>query len=137
MTTSTPCTLAKLGTDALVEELRCRGMNPAVYHEAVAANVKKTFKRRRGLDVDAATAWKAVRRSDDHPFAIREIDKATDAFENTALHIELGILRTLHHKNMVNLHQVFESESQMWLVMELITGGPLRDHMLQQNPYSE
>ena len=42
------------------------------------------------------------------------------------------ILARLHHQNIVKLYEIYESESAIYLVMELLSGGELFDRLMAQ-----
>lgn len=50
---------------------------------------------------------------------------------------EVSILRGLHHRNIVDLIDVFDIESKSCFVMEYCSGGELKNHILQNSPLSE
>jgi serine/threonine protein kinase len=70
-------------------------------------------------------------------FAIKWIDKGGDMNDDESMKAELAILRRLHHKNIVNLHEVYESESTLWLVMEKVGGGELLGYLKELDHLSE
>lgn len=67
-------------------------------------------------------------------YALKKINKklCTDQKNYTYLLNELKHLRTLRHKNLVNLFEVFESANSLCLVTEFCDGGDLRKKMSQK-----
>lgn len=45
---------------------------------------------------------------------------------------EISILRLLNHRYITRLYDVFESKNHIYMVMELVDGGELFDHIIQQ-----
>mmetsp|Transcript_30016 Transcript_30016/g.73082 ORF Transcript_30016/g.73082 Transcript_30016/m.73082 type:complete len:629 (-) Transcript_30016:344-2230(-) len=45
---------------------------------------------------------------------------------------EISILRLLDHRYITRLYDVFESKNHIYMVMELVDGGELFDHIIQQ-----
>eukprot|EP00469_Lotharella_globosa_P008695 CAMPEP_0167777366 /NCGR_PEP_ID=MMETSP0111_2-20121227/3654_1 /TAXON_ID=91324 /ORGANISM="Lotharella globosa, Strain CCCM811" /LENGTH=545 /DNA_ID=CAMNT_0007667543 /DNA_START=159 /DNA_END=1792 /DNA_ORIENTATION=- len=45
---------------------------------------------------------------------------------------EISILRLLDHRYITKLYDVFESKNHIYMVMELVDGGELFDHIIQQ-----
>lgn len=50
---------------------------------------------------------------------------------------EIRIMRQAKHRNIITLHEVFEDEMTLYLVMELCTGGELFDRIQERGNYSE
>eukprot|EP01112_Ceratiomyxa_fruticulosa_P023524 TRINITY_DN901_c0_g1_i1.p1 TRINITY_DN901_c0_g1~~TRINITY_DN901_c0_g1_i1.p1 ORF type:complete len:344 (+),score=61.09 TRINITY_DN901_c0_g1_i1:152-1183(+) len=50
---------------------------------------------------------------------------------------EIEIMKKLKHKNIIQLIEVFDSPSHLYLVMELVRGGELFDKIVQRGQYSE
>jgi len=53
------------------------------------------------------------------------------------LQIEVDILRQVHHPNIIELKEMFETPTHIYLVMELVTGGELFDRIVDRGSYSE
>lgn len=50
---------------------------------------------------------------------------------------EISILKELQHPNIISLHEVFESTTEMVLVLELVTGGELFDYLAEKDCVTE
>ena len=50
---------------------------------------------------------------------------------------EARILKNLSHPNIIKLHDIFENEREICLVMELVDGGELFDYLVDNGPCSE
>ncbi|CAD8073148.1 unnamed protein product [Paramecium sonneborni] len=50
---------------------------------------------------------------------------------------EIHILRKLRHPNIVQLYEILESESKIYLIMEFVSGGELFQHIVKNNKLSE
>lgn len=46
-------------------------------------------------------------------------------------------MRHLNHKNIINLHEVYEGEKHIYLVMDLLKGGELFDRIVDIGHYDE
>jgi len=57
--------------------------------------------------------------------------------DDASMAAELSILKRLHHRNIVNLHEVFESETTLWLIMEKVGGGELLEYLKELEHLSE
>ena len=50
---------------------------------------------------------------------------------------EARILKNLSHPNIIKLHDIFENDRELCLVMELVDGGELFDYLVDNGPCSE
>ncbi|KAM3875682.1 calcium/calmodulin-dependent protein kinase type IV [Diretmus argenteus] len=50
---------------------------------------------------------------------------------------EIGVLLRLSHPNIIRLKEIFETETDIALVLELVTGGELFDRIVERGYYSE
>jgi calcium/calmodulin-dependent protein kinase I len=70
--------------------------------------------------------------------AVKCIDKAyVDNQDLVLLSREIDIMKKVKHPNVLNLFHVFESDSQISLVMELVDGGELFYKIVEKGNYSE
>ena len=70
-----------------------------------------------------AVVKEVVRKSDSKKFAAKIIDKSKVKNEVEAIHTEIDVLKKLHHKNIVVLVDLYQTEKHFYLVMDLATGG--------------
>ncbi|KAF4533376.1 hypothetical protein B566_EDAN002774 [Ephemera danica] len=54
-----------------------------------------------------------------------------------AAQTEIGILLRLRHPNIIGLREVFETRTEIQLVLELVTGGELFERIVERGHYSE
>ncbi|MEQ2251988.1 hypothetical protein ILYODFUR_016891 [Ilyodon furcidens] len=50
---------------------------------------------------------------------------------------EIGVLLRLSHPNIIQLKEIFETDTDIALVLELVTGGELFDRIVERGYYSE
>ena len=50
--------------------------------------------------------------------------------ESELLRTEISVLRLVKHPNLIRLYDVFETSDAIFLVMELVTGGELYEHIV-------
>ena len=50
---------------------------------------------------------------------------------------EARILKKVEHPGVVKFHEIFETETELFLVMELVEGGELFDHLCNHGPFTE
>jgi serine/threonine protein kinase len=65
--------------------------------------------------------------------AVKQVPKALSA----ALTREIHHHRQLHHPHVVQLYEVIATESAIWLVAELCSGGELFDYLLERGRVPE
>eukprot|EP01091_Cochliopodium_minus_P019875 TRINITY_DN8497_c0_g1_i1.p1 TRINITY_DN8497_c0_g1~~TRINITY_DN8497_c0_g1_i1.p1 ORF type:complete len:316 (-),score=79.65 TRINITY_DN8497_c0_g1_i1:59-1006(-) len=70
--------------------------------------------------------------------AIKTIEKKNvgDEYKKN-LETEMTILKKVNHPNIIKLEEMFETQDNLYLVMELITGGELFDRIVEKGCYSE
>lgn len=80
----------------------------------------------------------AVQKETAQKVAIKIITKqAINERDMKRLTSEIEIMKKLKHKNIIQLIEVFDSPSHLYLVMELVRGGELFDKIVQRGQYSE
>ena len=63
--------------------------------------------------------------------AVKIIDrsKAPTDYQERFLPRELSIIQSLHHKNIIPIHDVYDMQHKVYVVMELADGGDLLEHI--------
>ncbi|CAL8356179.1 unnamed protein product [Lota lota] len=89
------------------------------------AIVKRCREKSTGLDFAAKFIKKRVSRGSRRGVRREEIER------------EVDLLRSLQHANVVTLHDVFESRTDVVLVLELVSGGELFDFLSQKDSLCE
>jgi len=81
----------------------------------------------------------AVNKKSGEKVAIKIIDKKSAATPQDAkrLETEVAILKKINHPNIVSLKDMFETDKELSLVMELVTGGELFDKIVEKGQYTE
>jgi calcium/calmodulin-dependent protein kinase I len=57
--------------------------------------------------------------------------------DEDAIAAEIKILQTVDHPNIVKLKEIFDSNAQMFIVMEVMYGGELFDRIVKKEFYTE
>ncbi|XP_032839940.2 calcium/calmodulin-dependent protein kinase type IV [Tyto alba] len=68
------------------------------------------------------------------PYAIKMLKKTVD---KKIVRTEIGVLLRLSHPNIIKLKEIFETPTEISLVLELVTGGELFDRIVEKGYYSE
>eukprot|EP00775_Hariotina_reticulata_P006118 gene6118-6357_t len=87
-----------------------------------------------------ARVFKAIRREDQQPVAIKVIGRDTKAFkqQRRAMVTKIAVMRTLmDHPNMLKLHGIFEDEEGFHVVLEYCKGAPLLDAIHDKGHFTE
>ncbi|TPX35683.1 hypothetical protein SmJEL517_g01902 [Synchytrium microbalum] len=79
----------------------------------------------------------AIERSTKNRFAIKIIDKAKCKGKESMIETEVNILKRVRHDNIIQLYEMYEIDSKIYLVMELVTGGELFDDIVSRGKYTE
>eukprot|EP01135_Chromosphaera_perkinsii_P008421 Nk52_evm1s1348 gene=Nk52_evmTU1s1348 len=70
-------------------------------------------------------------------YALKVIDKTGSGSTKEALEAEVNILRKINHKNVIGLHEVVETATHLFVIMQLVTGGELFDAIVERGYYTE
>ncbi|XP_077573719.1 calcium/calmodulin-dependent protein kinase type IV-like [Stigmatopora nigra] len=68
------------------------------------------------------------------PYAVKVLKKTID---KKIVRTEIGVLLRLSHPNIIRLEEIFETDTDIALILELVTGGELFDRIVERGYYSE
>ncbi|XP_037335778.2 serine/threonine-protein kinase DCLK2-like [Pungitius pungitius] len=88
-------------------------------------------------DGNFAVVKECVEKSTGHEYALKIIDKARCCGKEHLIENEVAVLRRVRHPSIIQLIEVDETPSQLFLVMELVKGGDLFDAITSSTKYSE
>ena len=77
---------------------------------------------------------KCKRRADDQMFVLKEINKQ---HLDKDYQEKLCILKEINHPNIANLYHVFDSETKIYLILDLCQGGQLFDRIITIQQFKE
>ena len=83
--------------------------------------------------------WKVERKKNRVIFAMKEMQKAKVIAKRSVNSVmnERKLLAMLRHPFIVNMQQAFQDRENLYLVMDLLTGGDLRYHVGRNKKFSE
>jgi serine/threonine protein kinase len=85
--------------------------------------------------------YRCIRKSDGQEFACKVIDKRQVEMKFSGLldqfYVEIKVLQTLNHPNIIHLEDTFETPERIYIVMELMKGGELFDYVVEKSALSE
>uniref|UniRef100_A0A8D0ERV6 Calcium/calmodulin-dependent protein kinase type IV n=1 Tax=Strix occidentalis caurina TaxID=311401 RepID=A0A8D0ERV6_STROC len=87
--------------------------------------------RRRGA---TSVVYSCEEKGTGAPYAAKILKKTID---KKIVRTEIGVLLRLSHPNIIKLKEIFETPSEIALVLELVTGGELFDRIVERGFYSE
>jgi serine/threonine protein kinase len=80
----------------------------------------------------------AIHKINGGQFAVKVIDKRNLVEKDLAcLRMEIEILSKLDHPNIIKLVEVFDEDSHLYIVTELVQGGELFDRIIKRSHYTE
>ncbi|XP_041659965.1 serine/threonine-protein kinase DCLK1b [Cheilinus undulatus] len=107
-------------------------------HPSVPATIAERYKVGRTLgDGNFAVVRECVERSTGREYALKIISKDKCRGKEHMIQSEVSILRRVKHPNIVLLIEEMDTNSDLFLVMELVKGGDLFDAITSSNKYTE
>lgn len=113
----------------------------ALKQVCVLNNIEKHFEFHELIgEGNFAHVYLANRIKDGKEFAIKSIRKERLSRSIKMMRYlikEIEILKILDHPNILKLYEIYESRSNIYLVLEYIQGGDLLSHLKEKLQYSE
>ncbi|XP_067927940.1 calcium/calmodulin-dependent protein kinase type IV-like isoform X2 [Watersipora subatra] len=81
-----------------------------------------------------STVYRCEQKGTGQPWAVKIINKKVD---KKVVKTECGVLLKIKHTNVIRLKEIFETPTQIHLVLELVTGGELFDRIVTRGFYTE
>ncbi len=85
--------------------------------------------------------YKCVKKSDGTEYACKVIDKRQVEMKFSGLldqfFVEIKVLKSLNHPNIIRLEDTFESPDRIYIIMEMMKGGELFDYVVEKGTLSE
>lgn len=78
--------------------------------------------------------FKCVHNGTGQSWAVKIINKKVD---RKVVRTEIGILLKIRHENVIRMKEIYETPTQILLVLELVTGGELFERIVNRGHYSE
>lgn len=79
----------------------------------------------------------ATSKADGEKYAVKIIEKSVIKEDIKLLKREIEIMKKVDHKNILKLHEIFEDDEKVYIVMELVNGSELFDRIVEKGFYSE
>uniref|UniRef100_A0A8C1M1G9 Calcium/calmodulin-dependent protein kinase type IV n=2 Tax=Cyprinus carpio TaxID=7962 RepID=A0A8C1M1G9_CYPCA len=81
-----------------------------------------------------SVVFRCEEKQTEKPYAVKVLKKTID---KKIVRTEIGVLLRLSHPNIIRLKEIFETEMEIFLILELVTGGELFDRIVERGYYSE
>ncbi|XP_078422338.1 calcium/calmodulin-dependent protein kinase type IV isoform X2 [Cetorhinus maximus] len=81
-----------------------------------------------------SVVYQCRQKGTEKPYAVKVLKKTVD---KNIVRTEIGVLLRLSHPNIIRLKEIFETLTEINLVLELVTGGELFDRIVEKGYYSE
>lgn len=104
----------------------------------ISADVEKHYDIGRVIgDGNFATVKECRHQETKQAYAMKIIDKSQLKGREDIVDSEILIIQSLSHPNIVKLHEVYESEAEIYLIMEYVQGGDLFDAIIENVKFPE
>ncbi|XP_037703029.1 serine/threonine-protein kinase DCLK3 [Choloepus didactylus] len=104
----------------------------------IAADVRKHYEAGRVIgDGNFAVVKECRHRETRQAYAMKIIDKSKLQGKEDMVDSEILIIRGLSHPNIVQLHEVYETETEIYLILEYVQGGDLFDAIIESVKFPE
>nr|XP_002716285.2 serine/threonine-protein kinase DCLK3 [Oryctolagus cuniculus] len=104
----------------------------------IMASVEKHYEAGRVVgDGNFAVVKECRHRESRLAYAMKIIDKSRLQGKEDMVDSEIAIMQSLCHPNIVRLHEVYETETEMFLIMEYVRGGDLFDAIVESVKFPE
>ncbi|OWK02737.1 hypothetical protein Celaphus_00010238, partial [Cervus elaphus hippelaphus] len=104
----------------------------------LAADVRKHYEPGRVIgDGNFAVVKECRHRGTRQAYAMKIIDKAKLKGKEDMVDSEILIIQSLSHPNIVKLHEVYETDAEIYLIMEYVQGGDLFDAIIESVKFPE
>ncbi|XP_032766743.1 serine/threonine-protein kinase DCLK3 [Rattus rattus] len=104
----------------------------------ISADVEKHYDIGRVIgDGNFAIVKECKHRETRQAYAMKIIDKSQLKGKEDIVDSEILIIQSLSHPNIVKLHEVYETEAEIYLIMEYVQGGDLFDAIIESVKFPE
>ncbi|XP_036287678.1 serine/threonine-protein kinase DCLK3 [Pipistrellus kuhlii] len=104
----------------------------------ISASVEKQYEPGRAIgDGNFAVVKECRHRETGQAYAMKIIDKAKLKGKEDMVDSEILIIQSLSHPNIVKLHEVYETDAEIYLIMEYVQGGDLFDAIIEHVKFPE
>ncbi|KAK2517095.1 hypothetical protein Q9233_013396 [Columba guinea] len=122
------------------EENKAQGLENASRRHAIKSrtDVEKHYEIGRTIGDGNFAVVKECRHCDSNQiYAMKIVDKSKLKGKEDMMESEILIIRSLSHPNIVSLIEVYETEAEIYLILEYVPGGDLFDAIIESVKFTE
>ncbi|NWX20640.1 DCLK3 kinase, partial [Aegotheles bennettii] len=122
------------------EESKAQGLENTSRRHAIKnrTDVEKHYEIGRTIGDGNFAVVKECRRCDSNQiYAMKIVDKSKLKGKEDMMESEILIIRSLSHPNIVSLIEVYETEAEIYLILEYVPGGDLFDAIIESVKFTE
>jgi len=111
-----------------------------ILHEEIDEDlVKETYDMGKILGVGASGKVHLVTHKETgRQFACKVIVKDSKMNDAQSMSTEIEIMKRMRHQNVVTMYELYEAPSCLWMILELVDGGDIRQYLTANRPtYTE
>lgn len=111
-----------------------------ILHEEIDEElVKETYDMGKILGVGASGKVHLVtHRETGRQFACKVIVKDSKMNDAQSMSTEIEIMKRMRHQNVVTMYELYEAPAALWMILELVDGGDIRQYLTANRPtYTE
>ncbi|NXS59392.1 DCLK3 kinase, partial [Brachypteracias leptosomus] len=122
------------------EEIKAQGLESSSRRHAIKTrtDVEKYYEIGRTIGDGNFAVVKECRHCDSNQiYAMKIVDKSKLKGKEDMMESEILIIRSLSHPNIVSLIEVYETEAEIYLILEYVPGGDLFDAIIESVKFTE
>lgn len=100
--------------------------------------VKQSYAIGRVLGQGASGAvFEVTNKESEKKYACKVVKRNKDMNDMQSMSTEIEIMKRISHRNIVTMHELYESPKCLWIILELVNGGDLNQYLCNCNEYTE
>lgn len=85
----------------------------------------------------SGTVNEVTHRHTGEKFALKTILKNSEINDMESMLMEIEIMKRVRHRYVISMYELFETDSCIWMVMELYSGGSMHNYLMKVEHYNE
>lgn len=128
--------LGEVTDEQLLAEVARRHLD---IHASVSENlVRETYVFEKNIGHGASgEVFLVSNRFSNEKFACKVVRKDSTINDAKSMSTEIEIMKKIRHRHIVSMFELYESPKCLWIILEYVNGGDLRDYLLNVKVYTE